>query len=119
MIVSPEELFRIIDAVDTERFRAICTENPTFRFGNAEPSVGYAAVAATQRGFAESVADMRHEVLKSWEHDDALIVEGKVTFTRHDGTSLTVPFADIFSLEGGKVRDTHIYMDASGLFPAG
>lgn len=116
MSVTPEQLFQIIDAVDMERFQAISTDNPTFRFGNAPPAVGREAVAAAQQGFAATVAGMRHVVQRSWEHEDAMLVEGEVIFTRHDGSDVTIPFFDVFNLEGGKVRDTRIYMDAGPLF---
>jgi hypothetical protein len=39
-----------------------------------------------------------------------------VTYTRHDGSILTVPFADVFLMAGDKVRDYRVYMDASALY---
>jgi hypothetical protein len=55
----------------------------------------------------------------AWQAEDAVICRGEVTYIRHDGSTLTVPFANVFRMDGDKVRDYRIYMDASALFPAG
>jgi len=39
-----------------------------------------------------------------------------VTYTRHDGSVLTVPFANVFEMRGDKIAAYRIYVDNSLLF---
>jgi limonene-1,2-epoxide hydrolase len=41
-----------------------------------------------------------------------------VTYTRHNGSSLSVPFANVFELKGDKIASYRIYIDNSALFAA-
>jgi hypothetical protein len=42
--------------------------------------------------------------------------EGEVTYTCHDGTVLSVPFANVFELRGDKFAAYRSYIDISWLF---
>jgi hypothetical protein len=44
--------------------------------------------------------------------------EGVVTYTRHDASVVSFPFANVFQLRGEKVCSYHIYADISPLFTA-
>jgi hypothetical protein len=46
---------------------------------------------------------------------DTVVIHGAVTYTRHDGRELTVPFADISSMEGEKIKDYLIFIDNTKL----
>jgi ketosteroid isomerase-like protein len=49
-----------------------------------------------------------------------VVVEGNVTYTRQDGSQLTLPFADVLETRDGKVSNYRIYIDIAPLFaPAG
>jgi hypothetical protein len=37
-------------------------------------------------------------------------------YTRHDGSALSVPFADVFKMRGELAREYLIYVDASRLY---
>jgi hypothetical protein len=50
------------------------------------------------------------------EMDGTTIVEGEVTYTRKDASTLTVPFANIMRRGEIKVRDYRVFADVSGLF---
>jgi limonene-1,2-epoxide hydrolase len=39
-----------------------------------------------------------------------------VTYTRHDGSLISVPFANVFELRGDKITAYRIYIDNSSLF---
>jgi hypothetical protein len=42
-----------------------------------------------------------------------------VTYTRLDGSTLTVPFANVFVLKGAEIQSYRIYIDNSPLFATG
>jgi hypothetical protein len=44
-------------------------------------------------------------------------MHGEVTYTRHDGSRLSVPFANIFKLDGTRVREYLVFADVSPLWP--
>ena len=114
-------LFAAIDAMDVARFADFLTEDAVFRFGNAAPVCGKTAVREAVAGLFASVKGLRHTVRASWTHPDGLVMHGEVTYTRHDGSQLTVPFANVFGLRGTLVREYLIFADVSPLWvaPAG
>lgn len=109
-------LFAAIDARDAERFGAYLTDDVVFRFGNAEPVHGRAAVEAAVAGFFSAVQALRHELDGAWAVDDAMACHGEVTYTRHDGSELRVPFANVLRLSGDRAREYLIFADTSALF---
>jgi hypothetical protein len=48
--------------------------------------------------------------------DDALVCHGTVTYTRHDSSTLTVPFANIFKVHGELIDEYLIFIDVSQLY---
>ena len=45
-----------------------------------------------------------------------MICRGEVTYTRLDGSTLSVPFVNVLKLEGSLIRDYLIYADTSELY---
>ena len=111
-----KQLFQSIDDRDADAFLAFVSDDVLFRFGNAEPVNGKAVVGNVVRGFFESIKALCHDVLEIWEQQDAVICHGIVTYTRHDSTTLRVPFANIFKLDGDLIREYLIYVDVSELY---
>ncbi len=111
-----EKLFKTIDAKDAEGFAEFLTEDAVFRFGNGEPARGKKAVRDAVAGFFAGVKSLRHTVRESWSHPDAVVMHGEVTYTRHDGSQLSVPFANVFKLDGRLVREYLVFADASKLW---
>ena len=56
---------------------------------------------------------MHHIIDETMVRDDSVVVHGTVTYTRRDGSALNVPFADIWTLEGGKIKKFLIFVDNS------
>ena len=110
------DLFQVIDAQDTESFLAFLTDDVFFRFGNADPIHGKNNVANVIKGFFESIKDIQHDITESWARDDKVVCYGFVTYTRHDNSTLTVPFANIFHMQDDKIREYLIYADISQLY---
>ncbi len=113
-------LFRSIDAMDEGRFASHLTPDAVFRFGNGPEVRGRDAIRAAVAGFFGTIAGLEHRIADTWALSGTVICRGEVTYTRKDGTRLTVPFADVFETRGDLVSDYRIYMDISPLFaPSG
>lgn len=111
-----EALFKAVDAQDVESFLGFLTDGANFRFGSAPPAKGKEAVRATVGGFFSSIAACRHVLTRAVTESDVIICEGEVTYTRHDGSQLTIPFANFLELDGELIADYKIYADASALY---
>lgn len=114
-----ESLFATIDAGDAAGFVSRLTADACFRFGNAPQVIGTEAIQAAVAGFFSSIAGSRHRMWNSWHGAATAACEGQVTYTRHDGATVLVPFANAFDLRGDKIAAYRIYIDLSPLFAAG
>lgn len=109
-------LFAAIDAKDTERFLDYLTDEGSFRFGAAPPAEGKEAVRTAVDGFFSSIAACEHKVPRFVADDDVIMCEGQVTYTRHDGSQITLPFANVFEMNGELISNYKIYTDISPLY---
>lgn len=112
-------LVKAIDGMDADGLAAFMDEDVVFRFGNAEPVAGRAEVRDAVGGFFQSIAGISHEVSTAWADDEVAVLHGMVTYTRRDGSTLKVPFANILGLRGELISEYLIFVDNSGLFRAG
>jgi len=110
------DLFAAIDSKDIASFVACLTEDAVFRFGSAPPVEGREAIAAAVGGFFGTIAACSHTIHKVLWDGDTQVCEGNVTYERHDGTTVTVPFVDIFEYDGGLIAHYKIYIDISPLY---
>lgn len=109
-------LFGTIDAADAGSFCAYLTGNATFRFGNAPPVQGRSAIEQAVRRFFASIRRSRHQLGRVWPAAEAVAVEGSVTYTRLDGTDITLPFVDTLVLRGDRISEYSIYIDITPLY---
>jgi ketosteroid isomerase-like protein len=116
-----EQLFSAIDGGDATAFASFVAPEGEFRFGNAPPVCGRDAVREAVAGFFHAIGGCRHRLLRSWHSAGSAACEGEVTYTRRDGSTLTLPFANVFLLHGGEIASYRIYIDNGPLFapPAG
>ncbi len=112
------DLFASIDAKDADRFVSFLTPGGRFRFGSAPAAVGRDEVHAAVSGFFQSIQGLGHSIDKVFAGWDSLVTEGEVTYTRHDGSTITLPFVDVFEYEGDLISDYKIYMDIAPLYAA-
>ncbi len=112
------DLFAAIDSKDPTAFVEFLTEDGQFRFGSAPAAVGREAIAAAVGGFYETIAGLRHRIDNALRAGDTLVCEGEVTYTRLDGTSIALPFADVFEMAGERIASYKIYMDIGPLYAA-
>ena len=111
-----ESLFNDIDSMDAEKFVSYLDDNVTFTFGNAPTVKGKEATRQMVDGFFKSIKGISHKKIRMWEHPDSIIYQGTSSYTRHDGSELTVPFLNVFILKGEKIIDYKIYIDLSQLY---
>lgn len=113
-------LFASIDAMDTTQFLSRLTPTAEFTFGSAPTVQGHAAIGEAVNTFFSTIAGLRHELTNTLEQDDIVACEGTVTYTRHDSTTIALPFADFFTFDAELIAGYRIYMDVGPLYvPAG
>jgi ketosteroid isomerase-like protein len=109
-------LFADIDSMEPDRFAAHLADDVSFRFGNAEPVHGRDNVQATWAGFCETVDGVSHEIVEQFESGNATIAESFVTYTKKDGTQVTVPVVTIYRSSGELIDDYRVFIDLAPLF---
>jgi len=110
------ELFETIDNMDSDRFALFLTDDATFCFGNAQPVKGKQNIRNAVAAFFSSIKGIGHELLGKWQVDDVVFVQGEATYTRKDGKMVTVPFLNLFKMNGALVSQYIIYVDISPLY---
>ena len=111
-----EQLFASIDELNTEKFLGFMTEDAVFRFGSAAPVKGREAIRDTVDAFFSSIDSCSHRISNTLANDGSLACEGDVTYIRHDGSGITLPFANVFDFEGDLIAHYKIYVDAGSLY---
>ncbi len=110
-----QALFAAIDARDAQAFADFLSPDVTFTFANAPTLYGREQAQAAVSGFFASLAGLHHALAEHWQSGDSLSMHGMVTYTRHDGSQLCVPFANIFKLRDGLIAEYRIFGDFSAL----
>ena len=109
------DLLASIDGMDADKFVSFMTDDAKFRYGSNPPVAGKAAIREYVAQFLGMFKGMRHELVGSWSHPDAVFVQGDVTYVTHDGSELTLPFLNCFKMFGDKVQEYLIYIDPTPL----
>jgi limonene-1,2-epoxide hydrolase len=110
------QVFEAIDQFDAPRFASFMTDDAVFRFGNMPAVEGRNQIEAFVGGFFQSIKAIKHDQIEVWEAEGVRLMNGRVTYTRHDDTTLTVFFANTFKMEGDKIREYFIFVDTSALY---
>jgi hypothetical protein len=110
------KVFADIDAFNPDKFVSHLTPDVVFRFGNADPVTGREAVKEAVSGFFSTIGGLTHHIKNVWELGDAAIVQIDVEYLRQDGTTVTVPNADILTYQGDLVSDWQIYIDVAPVY---
>ena len=108
-----------VDHKDAAGFAAVFAEDAWMRFGNAEPVIGRDAIEVAIAHFFTLFQGLHHDFTAIWAPDDAVILEGDVTYTRFDGSTVSMPFTTILRLTApgsGIVRRAQMYLDLTPLF---
>jgi limonene-1,2-epoxide hydrolase len=89
---------------------------PNFQFGNLPSVRGTAQIVAMVDGFFQSIRGLNHTLLEQWSCSDTVVCRGTVTYVRQDAAEVTVPFANLMRLDGGRASEYRIYADVPPLF---
>ena len=111
-------VFAAIDRQDPAAFVGFLSDDAVFRFGSAPPVQGREAILAAVDGFFGTIAGLSHAIAKVVVDGSTQFIEGEVTYTRLDGTEITLPFTDVFEVDGELIAHYKIYMDISLLYAA-
>ena len=111
-----DNLFVAIDRKDSQQFLRFIAADASFRFGSAPPVVGHDAIREAVGGFFASIAGLSHALKRVVSSDSALLIEGEVTYTRHDNSEITLPFVNVFEIENRVISDYKIYIDIGPLY---
>ncbi len=111
-------IFKSIDNFDTKSLVSFLDENANFKFGNMPSVTGKNAIFEFIAGFFQAIKAISHKDLEVWELEGIVFVNGNVTYTRLDGSALSVNFSNTFKLKGNKIKDYLIFIDNSELFKA-
>jgi ketosteroid isomerase-like protein len=111
-----DSLFAAIDAKDTAGFLAFLAGDASFRFGSAPALVGHDAIREGVEGFFASIKASKHVLANVLRKDTTLVCEGEVTYTRSDDSAITLPFTNVFELDGNRIADYKIYSDIAPLY---
>jgi hypothetical protein len=110
------EMYRKVDAMDTNGFVSLFTEDGVFRWANMLPVVGKKNITAFLDGFFQSIRAIRHTDLEYWDVPGIKFATGNVNYTRHNDSLLRVPFSVILKFKGELVHEFLIFVDTSELY---
>jgi ketosteroid isomerase-like protein len=110
------EVYEAVDSRDEQRLAPFLSENCTFVYANNDPVVGRANIAESSKKFMASIAGIKHQLLDVWAFDDVIVSRLEVTYTRKDGSTLTVPAVTIWRMRDRQIDDYRIYIDVAPLF---
>lgn len=106
-----------VDSLDADGFVNRLTEDVVFRFGNADPIQGRAAVKEAVLGFWSSIDGLTHHIKNVWEVDaDTSVANIDVEYRRKDGYTVFVPNVDILHWDGDLVDDWQILIDLAAVY---
>jgi limonene-1,2-epoxide hydrolase len=115
----PHDLVRAIDARDAARFAQFIAPDGVFVFSNQPPVTGRAAIEQYVAGFFGALKGLNHSVDTVFRDGDTVGMTGTVTYTRLDGSTLAVPFCNVFRMKGELIARYQIFIDNSKLFQPG
>jgi ketosteroid isomerase-like protein len=109
-------LFAAIDGRDTPAFLGFLTDDAEFRFGSHPSAHGRDAIGEAVAGFFGMIGGCSHRQVRTWQDGAHVACQGEVTYTRLDGSRVTLPFVNVFEMRGDKVARYLIYNDLAPLF---
>jgi SnoaL-like protein len=110
---------RILHATDKDitEFLGFFTDTTVFRFGRHEV-IGREAIAQWVGGYMASVVGTTHDVLRTWESDEAVAVRMDVTYRMSSGQTVVLPAVVEIRVDAEKVTHYLIFADPSPVVEA-
>ena len=111
-------LYKAVDVFDTTTFATYLDENARLKFGNMPVIKGKSAIFEFVAGFFQAIKAIHHTNLEIYELEGIRFIIGTVSYTRLDGSILTVQFNHTLKLKEKLIKDFLIFTDNSELFKA-
>jgi ketosteroid isomerase-like protein len=114
-------MLEALDGGDIERMVRYMTEDVVTTFGNFPEFNGRGAFDTMFRNVAKSVSAVRHEIHDLWQVEqsaDVLVARMTVAYTRHDGSTVSLPCCNVFRMRANLVSHYNVYMDITPVLPA-
>lgn len=110
-----------VDSGDQAALAAAFADDIVLTFGNADPVRGETDVLSTFAGTSDAFVSIRHDLKGvwrgAWEGGEVRSAECEATYTRHDGTAVTLAVTSTFRLNAdGEIADYRIFMDPAPAF---
>jgi len=99
-----------------DQFLGFIAPDARFRFGSAPPVVGHAAIRDAVGGFYASIAGLTHTISRTISDGSGLVIEGEVTYRRHDESEVALPFVNVLEVADSVITDYKIYIDIGPLY---
>ena len=109
-------LFHSIDTANVQTFLSYLHPEANFKFANMPVVSGTKNIGEFLTGFFSSIKGLKHKNLEIYELEGIRFVNGNVTYTRHDGSTLAVDYSNTFKLKDNKIKEYLIYVDNSELY---
>jgi hypothetical protein len=110
------DLFASIDQMDSDSFSQFLSETATFRFGNSPAVIGRANIAEAVAGFFSQIAGISHAINRCFAIEGGFCCEGQVSYQRHDGNTVTVPFSNFMMGPAKAIEEYLIFADLTPVF---
>ena len=111
-----------VDRKDANVFADAFIETGWCRFANNPRLEGREAIRTAIAGFFTVMAGVSHETVGTFYDDGDLVLEANVTYTLHQGGTVTVPAVTIFRMtagpDGPAAESCRIFVDLAPLFSA-
>jgi ketosteroid isomerase-like protein len=91
-----EQFINAFEKKDAEELGRFLTEDAFLQDGNNKPLSGKETISKALSDFFTTLKGIKFKIIRSWNHDDSVIVQGEVTFIIPDDSRVTLPFADIY-----------------------
>jgi ketosteroid isomerase-like protein len=114
-------MFDALDRGDIEQMVRYMTDDVVAVFGNFPELNGKVAFHMMFRDLAKSVSGVRHEIHDLWQVEqdaDVLVARMTVAYTRHDGSTFSLPCCNVFRMRANLVSHYSVYMDTTPILPA-
>jgi ketosteroid isomerase-like protein len=100
-----------LDSKDAHGLAAKCTEDVAMRLGSDETVIGRADMVAKLTRLLGAHASMKHEILRTWETDEAALIEIKATHGLPNGETPSAPAFAVLTRRDGLVCDIRTFLD--------
>ena len=109
-------IFADIDAMDADKFIAYLTPDVRFRFANADPAIGHAAVKEGVEGFWATIDGLSHHIRMSTSSATPRSRRSTWSTAARTASPSPCPTATSSIFHGDLVRDWQIYIDLAPVF---